>query len=136
MLPQYTRAPFLFGVACDERHRRLAAQAILRAAGHAARLEAAMAAAGLTAVTPVGAVQQRLSACFEREAASGELKAWWVRWGMAATVEEWLRLATAPEQSYGNPLMCKAETPLLWRALRPLFVLIVHNTRLGTHAVL
>ena len=130
MLPQYTRAPFLFGVACDERHRHLAAQAIVRAAGHGARLTAAMAAAGVAAAAPVDAVQQRLAACFEREAANGELKAWWGRWGMAAATEEWLRLAIEPEQAYGNPLLCAAQTPQVWRAMFSLFVLIVHNTRL------
>ena len=45
MLTQYTAAPFLFGAACDERHRRGAAQLIIRAAGHGQRLDAAMAAA-------------------------------------------------------------------------------------------
>ena len=133
MLAQYTRAPFLFGAACDERHRRLAAQCILHAAGHGARLTAAMAAAGVAAAAPVGAVQQRLHACFEREAASGELKAWWQRWGMEAAVAEWLTLATAPEQAYGNALLCTAQTPRAWVALRPLFVLMPHNTRLESY---
>ena len=90
MLAQYTRAPFLFGVACDERHRRLAAQLILRAVGHEAKLNAALAAAHLAPAEPGDAVQRRLAVCFERERASGELRTWWERWGLGASIDEWL----------------------------------------------
>ena len=133
MLKQYTAAPFLFGVITDERHRLLATQLILSAVGHDAQLKAALAAAGLSAAQPVGAVQLRLQACFQREAVSGELRAWWVRWGLGADLREWLLLATRPVQNYHNPVLRVERTPILWAALRPLFVLMVHNTRLESY---
>lgn len=132
MLTQYTAAPFLFGAACDERHRLGAAQLILRAAGHGQRLDAAMAAASVTPVTE-STSSQRLFACLKREAANGELRRWWRQWSMDPHLGEWLRLATAPPQPYGNPLLCHEQTPGVHKALWPLFVLIVHNTRLESY---
>ena len=102
MLKQYTAAPFLYGVVTDERHRLLAAQLILSAVGHEAQLKAKMAAAQISMAQPAGAVQLRLQACFQREAASGELRTWWARWGLDASLNEWLLLATAPSQNYHN----------------------------------
>lgn len=134
MLKQYTAAPFLFGAVCDERHRLGAAQLILRAAGYGQQLANSMAAAGVQSATaPSGPVQQRLFACIEREVKSGELQVWWQRWGMQAHVHEWLSLATTPAQSYGNPLLCHTHTPGINMALCPLFVLMVHNTRLESY---
>lgn len=133
MLAQYTRAPFLFGVVTDERHRLLAAQLILRALGHGARLDASLTVAKLTSATPKDAVQRRLAVCFERERASGELWACWARWALGASLDEWLLLATAPSQLYANPVLCIERTPTVWRALVPLFVLMVHNTRLESY---
>ena len=124
------RAPFLYGVITDERHRLLAVQHILRAVGHAAELDTALGEAKLEPTVAVGAVQLRLAGCFERERASGELRVWWERWGMEATLDEWLLLATAPPQGDNNPVVRRARTPKLWTALNPLKVLMVHNTRL------
>ena len=112
MLKQYTAAPFLYGVVTDERHRLLAAQLILSAVGHEAQLKAKMAAAQISMAQPAGAVQLRLQACFQCEAASGELRAWWARWGLDASLNEWLLLATAPSQNYHNPVLRAERTPV------------------------
>ena len=133
MLAQYTRAPFLLGVVTDERHRLLTAQLILRALGHGVRLDASLTVAKLASAAPKDAVQRRLAACIERERASGELCAWWERWALGASLDEWLLLAMAPSQDYGNPVLCIERTPTVWKALVPLFVLMVHNTRLESY---
>lgn len=133
MLAQYTRAPFLLGVVTDERHRLLTAQLILRALGHGVRLDASLTVAKLASAAPKDAVQRRLAACIERERASGELCAWWERWALGASLDEWLLLAMAPSQDYGNPVLCIERTPTVWKALIPLFVLMVHNTRLESY---
>ena len=133
MLKQYTAAPFLYGVVTDERHRLLAAQLILCAFGHEGQLKAKMAAAQLSMAQPAGTVQLRLQACFQREAASGQLRAWWDRWGLGASLDEWLLLATTPSQNYHNPVFRAERTPVMWARLRPLFVLMVHNTRLESY---
>ena len=52
---------------------------------------------------------------------------------MGAHVGEWLRLATEPQQPYANPLLCHEKTPGVHKALWPLFVLLVHNTRLESY---
>ena len=73
-----------------------------------------MAAAQLSTAQPAGAVQLRLQASFQREAASGELRAWWVRWGLGASLDEWLVLATTPSQNYHNPVLRAERTPVTW----------------------
>ena len=75
----------------------------------------------------------RLFVCLRREADSGELNRWWTQWGMGAHLGEWLRLATEAPRPYTNPLLCHKQTPGVHKALWPLFVLIVHNTRLESY---
>ena len=134
MLQQYTAAPFLFGLLCDERHRCGAARAILRAAGHGDALDAHLSAKGLpTTVEAAGPVQRRLFACLLREQNSGGLRKWWESWQMDVCYGECLRLASTPPQAYEKPLLQSSTTPSLWSALRPLFVLMVHNTRLESY---
>jgi len=78
---------------------------------------------------PVGLVQVKLLACFEVHA--NELKAWWVRWGMYRFLAEWVILANTPaRESIHSPLLSLESTPGVWAALKPLFIVMVHNTRL------
>ena len=63
MLKEYTAAPFLFGAACDERHRLGAAQRIVRAAGYGQRLDAAMTAVKLAAAPTLASSCMRACIC-------------------------------------------------------------------------
>ena len=77
----------------------------------------------------VGAVQVKLLACLE--GCLPDLKAWWIRWGMGYCVTEWVLLANTPARdSLANPLLSLESTPGVWHKMKPLFVVMVHNTRL------
>ena len=63
----------------------------------------------------------------------GSLQEWYTRWGFSSHEDELQQLADATPRELQQPCLNEDDTPGLFWALTPLFVLMVHNTKLESY---